>query len=148
MCVPTLRHGDSRVQLWLILRRFHLRWNQLLSTSTVVQAQRGSSPWATGYICPQHPILLPLSTGTCSIKARCLLFCAGITQIFSQGWQETKPEARTESRAFSTRSPFHFDPRETTATKGNAIQGHTAHHIHIDAGAEITVFIDNPLSQR
>lgn len=81
-------------------------------------------------------------------KARCPLFCAGFTQTFSQGWQETKPEARTGSRAFSTRSLFHFDSRESTAIKRNAIQGHIAHHIHIDAGAEITVFIDNPLSQR
>lgn len=74
--------------------------------------------------------------------------CAGFTQTSSQGWQQTKPEARIESRAFSTRSLFHFDSCETTATKGNAIQGHTAHHIHIDAGAKITVFIDTPQSQR
>lgn len=74
--------------------------------------------------------------------------CAGFTQTSSQGWQQTKPEARIESRAFSTQSLFHFDSCETMATKGNAIQGHTAHHIHIDAGAKITVFIDNSQSQR
>lgn len=57
-----------------------------------------------------------------------------------------KPE---ESPAHFQHDPFfHYDSHETTATKGNAIEGHTAHHIHIDAGAEITVFIDNPLSQR
>lgn len=92
--------------------------------------------------------LFPLSTGTCGIEARCPLFSAGFTQTSSQGWQETKPEARKESRTFSTRSLFHFDSHETMGTKGNAIQGHPAHHIHIDAGAKITVFIDNPLSQR
>lgn len=112
------------------------------------QAQRGGLPCAAGYICPQHPVLFPLSAGTCSIKAGGPSVCAGFTQTSSQGWQQMKPEARIEPRAFSTLSLFHFDSCETMATKGNAIQGHTAHHIYIDAGAKITVFIDNPQSQR
>lgn len=70
------------------------------------------------------------------------MFCAGLTQTSSQG---LKPEWAPEHLQ---RDPFFVLIRTKTATKGNAIQGHTAHHIHIDAGAKITVFIDNLLSQR
>lgn len=66
------------------------------------QAQRGGLPCAAGYICPQHPVLFPLSAGTCSIKAGGPSVCAGFTQTSSQGWQQMKPEARIEPRAFST----------------------------------------------
>lgn len=71
-----------------------------------------------------------------------LPLCAGLTQTFSQS---LKTEWASEHLQ---RDPFFVLIHTKMATKGNAIRGHTAHHIHIDATAEITVFIDDLLSQR